>query len=148
MICPKCKSEISDTALRCPHCNLKVKIHCPERKALIRFGLRICNRCGAEVLKICENCGSVNLAQAKVCRKCHQPLEREEKVFKNLKTIAQEQQELLEIQKQEENINKQDETVSKEEIIQEEPKTEIQETEQTEIIQNEENIEEDRKSVV
>ncbi|MBO5948651.1 hypothetical protein J6Q66_07440 [bacterium] len=74
MICPKCKSEISDTALRCPICNAKVKMFCPACHALVRFGVASCNFCHHEILKKCKNCGAVNLASESICRKCKKPV--------------------------------------------------------------------------
>ena len=74
MICPKCKSEIADTVLRCPICNTKVKMFCPHCRSLIKFGLKKCNICGSELLKKCKNCGSINLASENICRKCKKPV--------------------------------------------------------------------------
>ncbi len=30
MYCPRCKSKVSDSALRCASCGMKLKMHCPK----------------------------------------------------------------------------------------------------------------------
>ena len=73
MLCFKCKQEIPDDTLRCPHCGIKVNMYCPECNTLNRFGSKYCIECGTELLKVCLNCGSNNLYYAKKCRKCETP---------------------------------------------------------------------------
>lgn len=70
MICPKCKNQISNNLLRCPVCNLKVKLVCPNCKSLNRLGVQKCEHCEFELIKFCENCKCANLPTASVCRKC------------------------------------------------------------------------------
>ena len=70
MQCIKCKQEIPDDSLRCPHCGIKINMHCPECNTLNRFGTKYCSECGTELLKVCPKCGSNNLYFAETCRKC------------------------------------------------------------------------------
>ena len=81
MICFKCKKEIPDDLLRCPHCGIKVNMYCPECNTLNRFGSKYCIECGTELLKVCLNCGSNNLYYSKNCRKCGASLEEHEEVI-------------------------------------------------------------------
>ncbi len=74
MQCIKCKKEIPDDSLRCPHCGIKVNMYCPECNTLNRFGSKYCSECGSELLKVCLKCGSNNLYYAENCRKCGAPL--------------------------------------------------------------------------
>lgn len=70
MNCPKCKKEISDNVIRCPHCNTKVKVICPKCKSINVLGAKSCSACGNELLKFCPKCHAANLPSAKSCRKC------------------------------------------------------------------------------
>ncbi len=70
MQCIKCKQEIPNDSLRCPHCGIKINMYCPECNTLNRFGSKYCLECGSELLKVCSKCGSNNLYDAKICRKC------------------------------------------------------------------------------
>ena len=70
MQCPKCKNQISDDVLRCPHCNLKVKIVCPECKTVSPMGKKYCSECGFQFFVSCPNCNTVNFYDSKECRKC------------------------------------------------------------------------------
>ena len=70
MICPKCKNKIEDSALKCPHCNVRVATLCKKCNAFNKIFNLSCVSCGEELLKICPECKSVNLPSAKKCRKC------------------------------------------------------------------------------
>ena len=70
MKCPKCKNQIPNNVLRCPHCNLKVKIVCPSCKTISLMGKNFCPECGFKFFTKCENCQTVNLSTSKNCRKC------------------------------------------------------------------------------
>ena len=74
-ICPKCKKPVNDNAIRCPHCNMRLKVICPTCNTANLFGLDTCANCGTVLLKYCENCGSANFPDAKECRKCHTSFE-------------------------------------------------------------------------
>ncbi len=69
--CPKCKKPVDANAIRCPHCNMRLKVICPTCNTANLFGLDSCTNCGTALLKYCENCGSANFSDAKECRKCH-----------------------------------------------------------------------------
>lgn len=73
-VCPKCKKEVNENELRCPHCNTRLKQACPTCGTLNPFGTEICSNCQTVLLKYCENCGSANLPTSVVCRKCSAPL--------------------------------------------------------------------------
>lgn len=74
-ICPKCKKPVNDNAIRCPHCNMRLKVICPTCNTANLFGLDSCTNCGTILIKYCENCGSANFPDAKECRKCHTSFE-------------------------------------------------------------------------
>ena len=74
-ICPKCKKPVNDNAIRCPHCNMRLKVICPTCNMANLFGLDSCTNCGTILIKYCENCGSANFPDAKECRKCHTSFE-------------------------------------------------------------------------
>ena len=75
MQCPKCKSQISDKVLRCPHCNLKVRIVCPQCNTVSPMGKKFCAECGFKFFKTCPDCKTVNLYSSKKCRKCGKSFE-------------------------------------------------------------------------
>lgn len=79
--CPKCKKKVEDNAIRCPHCNMRLKVICPTCNTANLFGLDVCTNCGTVLLKYCENCGSANFPEAKECRKCHSSFEEEVLTF-------------------------------------------------------------------
>lgn len=76
-ICPKCKKEVNENDIRCPHCNMRLKQICPSCNTANQFGVEKCLNCGTVLLKYCENCGSANLAAVAECRKCRTPFEKE-----------------------------------------------------------------------
>lgn len=70
MICPKCKNEIDELALKCPDCNARVATLCKKCNAYNKiFNLR-CTNCNEVLLKVCPDCNGVNLPTVKICRKC------------------------------------------------------------------------------
>ena len=77
MQCPKCKNQIADGVLRCPNCNLKVRIICPECKKISPMGKKFCDECGYQFFIACPNCKTINLSEAKICRKCNTLLHEE-----------------------------------------------------------------------
>ena len=79
--CPKCKKPVDANAIRCPHCNMRLKVICPTCNTANLFGLDSCTNCGTALLKYCENCGSANFSDAKECRKCHSSFTEEVLTF-------------------------------------------------------------------
>ena len=115
MRCPKCKSEISDNVLRCPNCNLKVKIVCPQCSSINIMGQKVCKDCGYEFFVKCTSCSSVNLSESEFCRKCGESLkpnvpesEPQNEVIEELKVEIQSYNETSESIKIAENNAKQD----------------------------------------
>lgn len=78
MKCPKCKSSIPDNVLRCPNCNLKVRIVCPKCSNISLMGKKFCADCGYEFFVKCPSCSTVNLSEADICRKCGNILKTKE----------------------------------------------------------------------
>lgn len=74
MLCPKCKTEISQTALRCEHCGVKVRSKCPSCGLLNKVNALTCSKCNHELLRKCASCGAYNLPTSKKCRKCSSSL--------------------------------------------------------------------------
>ena len=70
MLCPKCKTEISQTAIRCTNCGVKVRSKCPSCGLLNKVNALTCSKCNHELLRKCSSCGAYNLPTAKRCRKC------------------------------------------------------------------------------
>ena len=70
MKCPKCKKEIEDNTIKCPHCNTKIGSLCKFCGAYNPITASVCLSCKSELLKHCPECNSLNLPEASVCRKC------------------------------------------------------------------------------
>lgn len=70
MICPTCKKQIPDNALKCPYCKARTGLICKNCNTINSLFDYKCKNCGAEILKLCPNCNSVNLPNAAKCRKC------------------------------------------------------------------------------
>ena len=70
MKCPVCKKNISENALKCPHCKTRTGLLCPQCNTINPIGNLTCQNCGQELLKVCKHCHSVNLPLATKCRKC------------------------------------------------------------------------------
>lgn len=107
MLCPKCKNQISDKVLRCPHCNLKVKIICPKCKNISPMGKKFCAECGHSFFVVCSECGTINLSEAEICRKCRA-------IIKPKKQEAEAQEEIIKTGAAEENQTK---TIDIEEVL-------------------------------
>lgn len=70
MQCPKCKKNVDENSIKCPHCNTKIGVLCKDCGAYNLITNTECNICGKILLRICDNCGAANLPEAKICRKC------------------------------------------------------------------------------
>ncbi len=70
MLCPKCKKEIGESTVKCPHCGAKTASVCKNCGTINSIRSIECSHCHQALLKICTECGSANLPNAKVCRKC------------------------------------------------------------------------------
>lgn len=70
MRCPKCKRELEEKTLKCPHCSAKIGSLCRFCGAYNPITSTVCSSCQAELLKRCKTCSSLNLPDATTCRKC------------------------------------------------------------------------------
>ena len=70
MLCPQCKTEISDDSLKCPICGARVGRLCPNCKTHNLLTAHQCKKCNYVLLKICPNCGAANTSKATECRRC------------------------------------------------------------------------------
>lgn len=70
MLCPQCKTEISDESLKCPNCGAKVGRVCPNCKAHNPLTAHKCKNCDFVLLKMCPNCGATNMSKSTTCRRC------------------------------------------------------------------------------
>lgn len=86
--CPKCKKPVDSNAIRCPHCNMRLRVVCPTCNTANLFGLDSCVNCGTVLLKYCEKCGSANFPDAKECRKCHTSFEEEVLTFAKNRSVT------------------------------------------------------------
>lgn len=70
MICPKCKKETIENALKCNHCGAKIASLCKKCNAYNPIFNLSCQNCQIPLLKICPHCKGVNLPESATCRKC------------------------------------------------------------------------------
>lgn len=70
MNCPKCKKQLDEKTIKCPHCNTKIGSLCKFCGAYNPITATSCSNCHAELLKRCKECKSLNLPEATSCRKC------------------------------------------------------------------------------
>lgn len=70
MLCPKCKKELDDKALKCDNCGTRVASICKNCGAVNPIRAIECANCHQQLIKICTECGSANLPNAKSCRRC------------------------------------------------------------------------------
>ena len=79
MKCPKCKKEIEDKTIKCPHCGIKIGSLCRFCGAYNSIVATVCGSCQSELLKRCPACNALNLPEVTVCRKCsHQFLQKDD----------------------------------------------------------------------
>ena len=70
MICPRCKKQIPNGTINCPHCNVKIGTVCKHCGAYNLIYNKSCVECGTELVKFCPHCKSANFPNASACRKC------------------------------------------------------------------------------
>ncbi len=70
MICPRCKSKVSNEDTVCPSCNLRLIFKCPRCSSPTRLGSVSCKKCGYTFVKFCPQCHSANYVTSSLCRKC------------------------------------------------------------------------------
>ena len=68
MICPKCKTPISDKDLICPNCKKVIRLQCPVCKNITKN--TVCEKCGTVLLNKCYKCGKLNSTTFENCPKC------------------------------------------------------------------------------
>ncbi len=79
MNCPKCKKEIDENTIKCPHCHTKIGSLCKFCGAYNPITVSVCSFCKSELLKHCPECNALNLPEAATCRKCgHKFIQSEE----------------------------------------------------------------------
>lgn len=77
MICPRCKTEVSQNDAVCPTCKLRLIFKCPRCQSPTRLGSVSCKKCGYTFVKFCPKCHSANYATSSICRKCNHVFESE-----------------------------------------------------------------------
>ena len=70
MQCPKCKQEIENNTVKCPHCATRVGSVCKKCGTYNPITSTECIKCKQVLIRICSECGSANRPDAKTCRKC------------------------------------------------------------------------------
>lgn len=68
MECPKCKNEVEEHELVCPHCKKVLKLKCPKCGTINRGNT--CRRCGFVIISKCHQCGKINPTINGKCSKC------------------------------------------------------------------------------
>ena len=79
MICPKCKKQILEKALKCDYCGAKIATFCKKCNTYNSIYNLNCINCETPLLKICPACKGVNFPNAQTCRKCGHEFEQKEK---------------------------------------------------------------------
>ncbi len=133
MICPKCKSKVSNEDAVCPKCKLRLIFECPRCSSPTRLGSVNCKKCGYTFVKFCPNCHSANYNTSSQCRKCGYEFDVEENIEENKKEELQSETSIKEEIKDEiqqnpkqetkiPEIKKQNPQTSQKEALQEEEK--------------------------
>lgn len=103
MICPKCKKEIPEKALKCEFCGARIATFCKKCRAYNSIYNLNCVSCNNQLLKVCPSCKSVNLPNSSTCRKCNHVFAPQQDVEK-IKEIAT-VEEPKEVEEPQETIN-------------------------------------------
>ncbi len=82
MICPRCKTKVSNEDAVCPNCKLRLIFKCPRCGSPTRLGSVSCKKCGYTFVKFCPVCQSANYATSSVCRKCNYEFDSEKEEIK------------------------------------------------------------------
>lgn len=102
MFCPRCKTEISQNAVRCSNCGVKVRSKCPSCGLLNKANALTCSKCNHELLRKCPACGAYNLPTSKRCRKCSTSLVVNPHINKNVEnSLVLEELEQINVDKKE-----------------------------------------------
>ena len=68
MNCPRCKEEITEKDLICPHCKKVLKLVCPICGNITKKP--VCEKCGSVILNKCYKCGRLNTTNGENCPRC------------------------------------------------------------------------------
>ena len=68
--CPKCKTELEPTALKCTECGTRVASVCKNCGTINPINYTNCSNCNNVLIRICPDCKAANLPEATSCRKC------------------------------------------------------------------------------
>jgi len=88
MICPKCKTENSDSAIFCAHCGFKLKVVCPKCRMTNTLNAPKCSSCGLRLIRFCPVCQAPNNPLNEKCKKCATPLLKKCKSCNALNTLS------------------------------------------------------------
>lgn len=83
MICPKCKKQIPEKALKCDHCGTKIATFCKKCHTYNSIYNLNCTNCKNPLLKICPSCKCVNFPDVTFCRKCGYNFLQEKKLVES-----------------------------------------------------------------
>lgn len=88
MICPKCKTENSDSSIFCAHCGHKLKVVCPKCRMTNALNAPKCSSCGLRLIRFCPICQAPNSPLSEKCKKCSTPLLKKCKSCNALNTLS------------------------------------------------------------
>lgn len=88
MICPKCKTQNSDSAIFCTHCGSKLKVVCPKCRMTNALNAPKCSNCGLRLIRFCPICQAPNNPLNEKCKKCTTPLLKKCKSCNALNTLS------------------------------------------------------------
>lgn len=89
MICPKCKKQIPEKAVKCDSCGARIGLFCNKCNAYNSVYNLNCVNCNNQLLKICPSCKSVNRPNTAKCRKCRYDfIQREEEIGKREENVS------------------------------------------------------------
>ncbi len=88
MICPKCKTQNSDSAIFCAHCGFKLKVVCPKCRMTNALNAPQCSSCGLRLVRFCPVCQAPNNPLSEKCKKCSTSLLKKCKSCNALNTLS------------------------------------------------------------